>query len=60
LSSKWEATGYVLHGGFTDFLIDKIIREKIGSLAQLSMTDIIEATLRTTSRSKPISKSKNA
>lgn len=58
LSSTWEASGYVIHGGYTDFLIDRIIREKIGSLGQLKMTDIMEATFKTTSRTLPMGISK--
>lgn len=58
LSSTWEAVGYVIHGGFTDFLIDRIIREKITSLDQLSMTDILEATFKTLRRALPVGKNK--
>ena len=49
LSSTHEATGYVLHSGYTDFLIDKIIKYKVASLAQLDMTDILDVTYRTSS-----------
>lgn len=44
LSSEHVATGYILHGGYTDDLVDEILAGNIRSLSQLSMTDIEKYT----------------
>lgn len=53
LGMETAGAGYVLHGGHSDFVIDSIIKRKVTSLRQMSLTDLMEMTARTTARKKP-------